>query len=1094
MAGRESTRDSRDKDRQRARTSSKRQRSRSRERSDKSRHSKESSRRPTRDNRDRRDRHDDKHRESSRRDRDRDHRKEKESSSRRDREKEKSRDRDSKDRHKDRDGDRHRDRHKKERSTSSSHHSSSKKDTEKPKEEPRRDLSKVGGIDVQGEIDKRREKIKLWRAQQEAKKSEKLEEDTSSRKKWSLENESDDEGVEESKTNDNEDEQQNLDAEEEEIDPLDAFMSENIYSNEDVKKALPVQENEPQTISLDEIVGGGGFGFSDDEEDDVFAKKKNNDNKKIDIEEDMDIDEKSNDIDDDVNSNNNNKNENNKNNEENNKTDKEVEPEEDLDDDAYYEEFRKQMQQFNSDANVQENGNKDLGRIFDDEDDTLLADDAVPEKSNLEILLEKMKKKDIKPVDHNTIEYIPFKKNFYIESPALKNLPSEEVVQWRNDMQVKIRGKGCPRPVKTWEHCGLSDRVLNILYRQEYKAPFDIQKQTIPAIMSGRDVIGVAKTGSGKTLAFLLPMLRHVMDQPPLADGEGPIALIMAPARELAVQIYNECKRFMKAIDRRAVAVYGGSALSDQISALKRGADVVVATPGRFIEILTLNSCKLISLARVTYCVLDEADRMFDMGFEPQIARIMQNIRPERQTVMFSATFPKHVDNLARRILRRPIEVMVGGRSEVASEIKQFVEIRNAHEKWPRLLQILGKWYSKGKVLIFVDTQNRCDHLFQELLKAGYPSLSLHGGKDQYDRDQTIADFKNGLRNVMVATSLAGRGLDVKDLVLVVNFNCPNHKEDYVHRVGRTGRAGKKGTAYTFITKDEEEYAPDLVSALSSSKQDVPEDLQRMCDMFSVKVKAGVAKKHISGYATKGYHFDDEEESEKLLEKEMQKCEREVSLGLKDISELMELKEHLNKMKEERDKKKADKNEETEEAKRKKKEEAERKKAEEEAAAISEVNDNTFEAIKEAIKKKAMEQQKEEEEEESVDVKAAKAKAAALAVQQNLGIGMVKPGDRSHFECDLEINDYPQQARWKATQKDTLNNVTEWTGCAITSRGSYVAPGRRAMPGERKLYLLIEGPTEVSVTKAKKELFRVLEEATAEISYDKQLYQAQIMM
>lgn len=191
-----------------------------------------------------------------------------------------------------------------------------------------------------------------------------------------------------------------------------------------------------------------------------------------------------------------------------------------------------------------------------------------------------------------------------------------------------------------------------MLTKHGYERPFAIQMQALPAIMAGRDVIGVAKTGSGKTLAFLLPMLRHVLDQPPLEEGEGPIALIMAPARELAVQIHSEAKKFTKILGLRVTAVYGGASVADQIADLKRGAHVVVCTPGRMIDILCMNAGRVVSLQRVTYVVLDEADRMFDMGFEPQVKMIMQNVRPGRQTVMFSATFPQNVETCAAPSVR----------------------------------------------------------------------------------------------------------------------------------------------------------------------------------------------------------------------------------------------------------------------------------------------------------------------------------------------------------------------------------------------------------------------------------------------------------
>ena len=244
----------------------------------------------------------------------------------------------------------------------------------------------------------------------------------------------------------------------------------------------------------------------------------------------------------------------------------------------------------------------------------------------------------------------------------------------------------------------------------------------------------------------------------------------MAPARELAVQIYNEAKKFTKSLGLRCAAIYGGAGVAEQIADLKRGAHIVVCTPGRMIDILTMQAGKLVSLSRVTMVVMDEADRMFDMGFEPQIRMIIQNVRPDRQTVLFSATFPKQVESLARKVLQIPLEIIVGGRSVASEDIKQYVEVHDEDDKFMRLLQLLGVWYEKGNVLVFVDTQQKCDNLFADLMKSGYPALSLHGGMEQEDRDSTIQDFKRKNRTLMVATSVAGRGLDVPDLVCVINY------------------------------------------------------------------------------------------------------------------------------------------------------------------------------------------------------------------------------------------------------------------------------------------------------------------------------------
>jgi len=466
-------------------------------------------------------------------------------------------------------------------------------------------------------------------------------------------------------------------------------------------------------------------------------------------------------------------------------------------------------------------------------------------------------------VDHSEVNYAPFRRNFYREVPELARMSDTEVESYRKQLdEIKVRGKDVPKPLRNWNQAGLTGRVAEVIRRAGFERPLPIQAQAVPVIMGGRDCIGIAKTGSGKTLAFVLPMIRHVKDQPPLVEGDGPVALVMAPTRELVNQISKEVKRFARAAGLNCTAVYGGSGVANQISELKRGTEIVVCTPGRMIDILATGTGKITNLRRVTYLVMDEADRMFDMGFEPQIMRIVNNVRPDRQTVLFSATFPRAVEQLARKVLTNPIEIQVGGRSVVNSDITQYVEIRPEEERFLRLLELLGQWYEQGKLLIFVSSQDRCDSLFRDLLRAGYPCLSLHGGKDQSDRESTISDFKSNVCNVLVATSVAARGLDVKDLVLVVNYDCPNHHEDYVHRVGRTGRAGAKGTAVTFIGPDEDQYSPDLVKALKESSAAVPSDLEAMALAFDSKRKAGLAKAHGSGFGGSGFKFDRAEDDQ----------------------------------------------------------------------------------------------------------------------------------------------------------------------------------------------------------------------------------------
>ena len=501
--------------------------------------------------------------------------------------------------------------------------------------------------------------------------------------------------------------------------------------------------------------------------------------------------------------------------------------------------------------------------IFGDDDVDL--DTVAPDPDDILTMASKRKKKDLPTVNHGKMTYQPFRKSFYHEPPELSEMTEEEVADLRLELDgIKIRGVDAPKPVQKWSQCGLGVQSLDVIQKLGYDRPTSIQSQAIPAIMSGRDVIGVAKTGSGKTIAFLLPMFRHIKDQRSLESLDGPVGLVMTPTRELATQIHKECKPFLKALNLRAVCAYGGAPIKDQIADLKRGAEIIVCTPGRMIDLLAANSGRVTNLKRVTYIVLDEADRMFDMGFEPQVMKILANIRPDRQTVLFSATFPRQMEALARKTLAKPVEIVVGGRSVVAPEITQIVEVRSEETKFVRLLELLGNLYaeeqnSDDRTLVFVDRQESADGLLNDLMRKGYPCQSIHGGKDQIDRDDAIHNFKAGVVPVLIATSVAARGLDVKQLKLVVNYDAPNHLEDYVHRAGRTGRAGNTGTAVTFVTPDQERYSLDIAKALKQSGQDVPEALQDLMDSFIDKVKTGKEKISGSGFGGKGLERLDQE-------------------------------------------------------------------------------------------------------------------------------------------------------------------------------------------------------------------------------------------
>ncbi|KAM6299649.1 putative ATP-dependent RNA helicase DDX46 isoform 3-T3 [Aegotheles albertisi] len=697
-------------------------------------------------------------------------------------------------------------------------------------------------------------------------------------------------------------------------------------------------------------------------------------------------------------------------------------------------------------------------------------------------------RKLLEPVDHGKIEYEPFRKNFYVEVPELAKMTAEEVNVYRLELEgITVKGKGCPKPIKTWVQCGISMKILTALKKHGYEKPTPIQTQAIPAIMNGRDLIGIAKTGSGKTIAFLLPMFRHIMDQRALEEGEGPIAVIMTPTRELALQITKECKKFSKTLGLRVVCVYGGTGISEQIAELKRGAEIIVCTPGRMIDMLAANNGRVTNLRRVTYVVLDEADRMFDMGFEPQVMRIVDNVRPDRQTVMFSATFPRAMEALARRILSKPIEVQVGGRSVVCSDVEQHVIVIEEENKFLKLLELLGLYQEKGSVIIFVDKQEHADGLLKDLMRASYPCLSLHGGIDQYDRDSIINDFKNGTCKLLVATSVAARGLDVKQLMLVVNYSCPNHYEDYVHRAGRTGRAGNKGYAYTFITEDQARYAGDIIKALELSGNPIPSDLEKLWANFKDQQKAeGKLIKKSSGFSGKGFKFD---ETEQALANERKKLQK-AALGLQDSDDedtAVDIDEQIESMFNSKKRVKdmaapgtsnapapsAGNAEKLEIAKRL----ALRINAQKNLGA--EAQDVMQQATNAILRGGTIQ----------APTVSAKTIAEQLAEKINAKLNYVpiekqeeekQDGGQNEsfkrYEEELEINDFPQTARWKVTSKEALQRISEYSEAAITIRGTYFPPGKEPKEGERKIYLAIESANELAVQKAKAEITRLIKE------------------
>lgn len=695
------------------------------------------------------------------------------------------------------------------------------------------------------------------------------------------------------------------------------------------------------------------------------------------------------------------------------------------------------------------------------EPEVLLGDDdvemtAVTDSREFLAIPSKKNKKDI-PSNPTDIQYEPFEKDFYTEPAELHEMGPEEVDELRASLDgIKVKGSRIPKPVLRWGQFGLNMKTKDVIDAMDYGQPSAIQAQAIPCIMSGRDVIGIAKTGSGKTIAFLLPMFRHIKAQRKLGKMEGPIGIIFTPTRELASQIYQDCKPFLKALELRAVCASGGAQIKDQIAQLKSGAEIVICTPGRMIDLLRANSGRVVNLRRVTFVAIDESDRMFDMGFKPQVTKILENIRRDRQTVLFSATFTSEMEDVARRALRDPIEIVVGGRSIVGPEITQQVEVRTKETKFTRLLEVLGKFYEEDedqekRALIFVNNQETADNLQIELNKKQYVCISIHGGRDQIDRDSAISDFKSGNLSILIATSVAARGLDVKQLRLVINYDAPNHLEDYVHRVGRTGRAGNTGTAITFVTEDQDAFAVGIAKALEHSSQAVPQELQDLVDKHLENVKAGKAKTSGSGFGGKGLEkLDQERAATRQRERKAYKTGDE--------------KDEANE----------------EEEKGEKDEDTLISKAASQVQAAS--TPTPLAGVPKGI---------------DLDGKITVHKTESTLEKVNQAVAGIKnrlnnPGslrqgvpidnkgpDAGAYHATLEINDFPQKARWAVTNRTNVAKILESTGTSITTKGSYYLSGKEPGPNDDpKLYILVEGDTDVVVTNAMRELMRLLKEGT----------------
>ena len=423
---------------------------------------------------------------------------------------------------------------------------------------------------------------------------------------------------------------------------------------------------------------------------------------------------------------------------------------------------------------------------------------------------------------------------------------------FREDHNITTRGGRLPTPMRSWSEAGMPPEILRAIRKVGYDTPSPIQMASIPIGLLKRDVIGIAETGSGKTCAFVVPMLAYIAELPRMTDEvatRGPYALVMAPTRELAQQIEEETVKFAHFLDYRVASVVGGQDIEQQGFKLRQGCEIVIGTPGRVIDVLER---RYTVLQQCNYIVLDEADRMIDMGFEPQVNAVMENMSADslkpleeaesldaaaaegdgalgtkyRMTYMFSATMPASVERLARKYLRNPAVVNIGSAGKSSDLIKQVVKWMPKQQKARELEQTLSR-FPDTQAIVFVNAKRSVDAVCASVAGLGYSVASLHGGKSQDQREEALRGFKDGNFDVLVATDVAGRGIDVKNIDLVVNYELPFSIENYTHRIGRTGRAGRAGTAVAFLTAEDTDIMYDLKALLKSSNNAVPPELER---------------------------------------------------------------------------------------------------------------------------------------------------------------------------------------------------------------------------------------------------------------------------
>uniref|UniRef100_A0A915NHS5 RNA helicase n=1 Tax=Meloidogyne floridensis TaxID=298350 RepID=A0A915NHS5_9BILA len=473
----------------------------------------------------------------------------------------------------------------------------------------------------------------------------------------------------------------------------------------------------------------------------------------------------------------------------------------------------------------------------DDEDENVVEYD---EEGNV-IWTWKKEIDPLPPIDHSEIEYKPFGKNFYSEHPDIADLTLQQAFELWITLDIRVYGQNIPKPVVSFGHFQFDKPIMNLIVKNEFEKPTPIQSQVFLQFQQ------LYQAETGKTLAYIWPTIVHIMNQEELAPGDGPIALIVVPTRELAIQVYNEAKRYTSLYNIALVCAYGGGSKYEQKKALENGAELVIGTPvwGRIIDLVKIEATNFL---RTTFLVLDEVDRMFDLGFEAQVKSISDHIRPDKQCLVFSATCKPKIEKLIMHVLYNPIKILCGDIGENTLVQQQIIVLYSQEMKYEWLFRNIVNFITMGKVLIFVTKKADAEDVSKKLALRDLETVLLHGDMHQQERNERITSFRTN-KSVLVATDVAARGLDIPEIRNVINFDVARDIDTHIHRIGRTGRAGHQGSAYTLVLEKDSEFCAHLIENLKSSDQEklISNELEQIALKCQWYAKRQEKEKNLSG-------------------------------------------------------------------------------------------------------------------------------------------------------------------------------------------------------------------------------------------------------